>query len=801
MANIGHLEATLGLNFTQLTRGISRVRAQLAALSKSMARTGRMMTLGMSLPLALLGGSAVKTFADFQKAMNQVKAVSQATETQMASLEGTARQLGATTKFTATQAAEGMSFLAMAGFEVNEVIAAMPATLNLAAAGGMELGRAADHVSNIMQGFGRQAEHTAEVTDVLTATFTKSNTSLEQLGEAMSYAAPVAKAMGQSIATTSAAIGMLSDAGIQASRAGTGLRQIFTQLVRKQHELGISITNMHGGFMDLSDILQQIERRGLTTAEVFAIMGPRAGTAMAALMDRGSAALRRFSDEVANAGGLTESVAKTQMQGLAGAFIELKSAAQELFIAFSEQIGGGLEKLVDRVKQAIRWLGKLDGRTKRIIIAIAGLAAAIGPAVFILGKLIALLVGLASPVGLAIAAIAALAAAFLYVRDNWEAIKERLGDWAWWRNALIDAAQFLIRNNPITLFNKLIDTIWEKIKDKVTDISWWKHMLIDMAEWFIRHNPFSLFQKALGKLWDALDIQPGALKKVEEGLKRLRDEIKENKDVIEENPFEALAQSLEKLRGGTKGYQHQFRGFTDSMKRQLKEVGDFMDRLLKGAAVAKVAAPKPGVGKVKGEFPQRIERGGFAPLIDVKPPEKLLTFITDFQKQWEATMGSVSLGTTLLSNAFQGMSNAISDALNSTENVMQAFLKFFIHFIESMIIKLVAAIVAATILAIVLQVIGVPTGGIAGITKGMKFGKMILKATKSLAGLQEGGYVTSGGLFRVGERGPELVSLPAGTAVTPAAAARHAAQERLSLRFSQRRMIIELDRERERINR
>jgi TP901 family phage tail tape measure protein len=154
-------------------------------------------------------GATVKVAADFESAMSRVGALSGATEKDMSSLTQTAKDLGATTSFSASQAAEGMSYLAMAGYDTNEIIASMPGLLNAAAAGQTDLATTADITSNILSGFGLEAAETAKVADVLTKTFTSSNVDLSMLGETMKYVAPTAKAMGISLEETAAAAGIL----------------------------------------------------------------------------------------------------------------------------------------------------------------------------------------------------------------------------------------------------------------------------------------------------------------------------------------------------------------------------------------------------------------------------------------------------------------------------------------------------------------------------------------------------------------------------------------------------------------
>src|SRR5690606_12481181 len=154
-------------------------------------------------------GFSVRTAAEFEQAMSRVGALARATDEEMALLSRTARELGASTVFSASQAAEGMSFLAMAGFSVSEIVEAMPGLLDTAAAAQSGLGITADIVSNILSGFQIEARETTRIADVLTATFTSSNTTLEMLGDTMSYVAPVASALGISIEEVAAMTGRL----------------------------------------------------------------------------------------------------------------------------------------------------------------------------------------------------------------------------------------------------------------------------------------------------------------------------------------------------------------------------------------------------------------------------------------------------------------------------------------------------------------------------------------------------------------------------------------------------------------
>ena len=203
---------------------------------------------------------------DFDTALRGVQAVTGATGEAFEMVADQARDLGATTQFTATQAAEAQTFLGRAGFETNEILAATPGLLSLAAAGQLDLARAADIASNVVQGFNLEASETGRVSDILAEAAANANTNVKQLGSAMSFVAPVSNSLGVSIEETTAAVGFLSDAGIQAERAGTGLRRVMLALLDPTREAqdaldaaGISATDSEGNFVGLMDVVGQLE--------------------------------------------------------------------------------------------------------------------------------------------------------------------------------------------------------------------------------------------------------------------------------------------------------------------------------------------------------------------------------------------------------------------------------------------------------------------------------------------------------------------------------------------------------------
>jgi TP901 family phage tail tape measure protein len=226
--------------------------------------------------------------------MSGVEAVTGATAAQMAELNKVARELGATTEWSASQAADGMKYLGMAGFETNEILDAMPGMLDLATAGQLDLARAADIASNVLTGFGLEAKDVTRVGDVLAKAAASANTNVEQLGYAMSYVAPVASGLGMSLEEASAAVAIFSNAGIQGERAGTTLRQVLAQLSgpseeaqKKLQELGISAEDINPEIHSLADIISLLRERGMTASQAMDLFGTRAGTGLATLLKTG----------------------------------------------------------------------------------------------------------------------------------------------------------------------------------------------------------------------------------------------------------------------------------------------------------------------------------------------------------------------------------------------------------------------------------------------------------------------------------------------------------------------------------
>lgn len=328
----------------------------------------------------------LKAAMDFEQGMAEVGAITRADDTDMVRLTENAREMGRTTKFSATQAAQGQKFLAMAGFKTNQIIHSMPGMLDLAAASGMDLGRTADIASNILTGFGMEASDMTRVANVMALAFSSSNTDVEQLGYAMKYAAPQAKALGFSIEQTAAIVSKLSDAGIQGQMAGTTLRGMIDSLTdkgnaKKLKALRVDVVDKKGNLRDLGTIIKEMDKRmsakGWGSAKrasfIKDVFGARAGTGANAIWDAVlSGSLEELTQKYINEqDGAVQRMADKMNATAKGSLTQLGSALESVGIDLGNvllpplaETAKGLASIVGSVSGLLQ---KYPGLTKWIV--------------------------------------------------------------------------------------------------------------------------------------------------------------------------------------------------------------------------------------------------------------------------------------------------------------------------------------------------------------------------------------------------------------------------------------------------
>lgn len=395
-------------------RDLERQAGQSAVALQKIAATGeKLKTVGSTIEgvgqklmpvTAAVGGiatAAVKVASDFDSAMSQVAAVSGATGKDLEALRDKAREMGSKTKFSASEAAEAMNYMAMAGWKTNDMLSGIEGIMNLAAASGEDLATTSDIVTDALTALGLSAEDSGHFADILAAASSNANTNVSMMGETFKYCAPVAGALGFSAEDTAEAIGLMANAGIKSSQAGTAMRSMMTNLTGEVKfvgdafgELTIQTTNTDGSMRSLGDILtdcraafsQMSESEKAANAE--ALVGKNAMSGFLAVMNAAPGDIEKLNSAINNCDGTAEKMAATMQDNLAGQLTILKSQLEELAISIGEILMPYIRQIVGWIQGLVDWLNSLDEGTKKIIVTVALVAAALGPVLIIIGKVV-----------------------------------------------------------------------------------------------------------------------------------------------------------------------------------------------------------------------------------------------------------------------------------------------------------------------------------------------------------------------------------------------------------------------------
>lgn len=357
--------------------------------------------LPLSTGIAGLGVAAVKTTADFDSEMSKVSAISGATGTDLDKLRGKAREMGAKTKFSASEAAQGMQYMAMAGWKTQDMMDGLEGIMNLAAASGEDLASTSDIVTDALTAFGLSAKDSSHFSDILAAASSNANTNVSMMGETFKYAAPVLGSLGYTAEDAALAIGLMANAGIKSSQAGTSLRGAITNLAKPtdtvaaaMDKYGISLTDSSGKMLSLRELMEQLRQKlgGLSEAEqaqaAAALFGKEAMSGMLAIINGSDKDFEKLAGAIDNCDGSSEKMANTMNDNLQGQITILMSQLQELAISFGEILMPKIRDIVTHIQNFVDKLNAMDEGQKETILRIGMFVAALAPMLIGLGKVI-----------------------------------------------------------------------------------------------------------------------------------------------------------------------------------------------------------------------------------------------------------------------------------------------------------------------------------------------------------------------------------------------------------------------------
>lgn len=370
-------------------------------IGRSMQSVGRSMSLYVTAPVVAGFGAAVKKSIDFDDSMRKVKATSGATSGEFQQLRDKALEMGAKTKFSASQSAEALNYMALAGWDTKEMMTGIDGVMQLAAASGEDLGAVSDIVTDSLTAFGLKAKDSGHFADVLAQASSKANTDVRGLGEAFKYAAPVAGALGYTVEDTSIAIGLMSNAGIKGEKAGTALRTMFSNLAKptkamknQMDELGISITDSQGNMLPMRDVMDQLRGKfkGLSkdqqASAAATIFGKEAMSGALAVINASDEDYKKLTKSIDNSAGASKRMADEMEGGIGGSIRRMKSAIESLAISIGDVLAPYIKRLAEWVANAATKLNEMPKGTQKVVVGLGLVAAAIGPLLVTLGVMV-----------------------------------------------------------------------------------------------------------------------------------------------------------------------------------------------------------------------------------------------------------------------------------------------------------------------------------------------------------------------------------------------------------------------------
>ena len=743
MAVVKNLLVRAGADFSELQKEMQKAEKFMKSAGKQITDIGKTLTVGITTPLLGLGTISVKTAADFQESMSKVSAISGATGDDLARLTDMAKHMGATTKFSASESAEAFQYMAMAGWKTEDMLSGISGIMNLAAASGEDLALVSDIVTDALTAFGLSASDSARFADVLAAASSNANTNVAMMGETFKYVAPVAGSLGYSAEDTAVAIGLMGNAGIKASQAGTSLRQILLGLqggvelaTKSTDSWVIEVENADGSMRNLNDVVVDLREAfaDMTDAQkasnAEAIAGKVGMSGLLAIVNASEGDFNKLTGAINNSNGVAQSMAETMQNNLNGKLTQLKSVLEGVAISFGEVLTPMLMKVVESITNVVQKFANLDEGTRKLILTIGAIAASIGPLLLVIGKLITtgskiaswgkgvaaamkgvmagtkgigtVMTAVFGPGGvvlLVIAGIASLVAGFIYLWNTNEDFKNFfINTW----NAIVEFMTPILEYLKTVIVQCWIDVTTmlqpyiEAIKTFIVEA--WNFILTTIVP--ILNNIWSAIVTAWQYVWETL--QP-ILSQLKETISAAWDFILAVISKVLDNIATKVTAGFEIVKGifsvATAIIKSIWDNFGDIIVAKIKNVWDTVAGVFRGAS--------------------QVLQGIFQTLT------ALLT--GNWSQCWEG-----------IKNIVSGVWNSITSFVKGGVNSIISAINVFIRGINK---------------------IKVPdwVPGVGG--KGFSISEIPM--------LAKGTDYFQGGLAIVGEQGPELVSMPRGAQVTP----------------------------------
>lgn len=415
--DFGSIAAKMTLDISNFTSQLNLAQNQAQRLAVESSKSfqigsaltgmGKVLSTAVTLPLLGIAATSIKVGNEFQAQMSRVQAIAGATGGELDKMKAQAIELGAKTAFSAKEAAQGMENLASAGFQVNEIMDAMPGVLDLAAVSGGDVAASSEAMASSLRAFGLEAGQAGHVADVFARAAADTNAETADMAEAMKYVAPVAHSMGLSLEETAASIGIMADAGIKGSQAGTTLRGALSRIakptkamVKSMDQLGVSFYDANGKMIPLREQIAQLKTAtaGLTQEErnrhLVTLYGQNSLSGMLALLDAGPEKLDKMTNALINSDGAAREMAETMQDNLASKIEQMGGAFESAAIVIQQILEPALTKVVGGITKLIEAFLNMSPVGQKMVVIFAGMVAALGPLLLIAGTVMTTMVKL-----------------------------------------------------------------------------------------------------------------------------------------------------------------------------------------------------------------------------------------------------------------------------------------------------------------------------------------------------------------------------------------------------------------------